>query len=68
MKKNKQERRIDKALASFESDWSRTQIQNFIKDGHVLVNNEPAKSNYKVKEGDIIIVSPPEAIPLDIVC
>ena len=40
--------------------------QGFIKDGHVLVNGEPAKSNYKVKEGDIIIVSPPEADPLDI--
>lgn len=59
--------RIDKALASFESDWSRTQIQNFIKDGHVTVNNESAKSNYKVKVGDVIVVTPPDAIPLDIV-
>lgn len=58
--------RIDKAVASFESDWSRTQIQNFIKDGHVTVNNEPAKSNYKVKVGDVIVVTPPDAIPLDI--
>jgi 23S rRNA pseudouridine1911/1915/1917 synthase len=66
IEKEQAKERIDKALASFESDWSRTQIQGFIKDGHVLVNNEPAKSNYKVKEGDIIIVSPPEAIPLDI--
>lgn len=58
--------RIDKAVASFESDWSRTQIQNFIKDGHVTVNNELAKSNYKVKVGDVIVVTPPDAIPLDI--
>ncbi|SER57747.1 RluA family pseudouridine synthase [Psychrobacillus sp. OK032] len=67
IEKEQEKERIDKALASFDSDWSRTQIQNFIKDGHVLVNNEAAKSNYKVKEGDVIVVSPPEAIPLDIV-
>lgn len=59
--------RIDKAIASFESDWSRTQIQNFIKDGFVTVNNEPAKTSYKVKAGDVIVVTPPDAAPLDIV-
>lgn len=59
--------RIDKAIASFESDWSRTQIQNFIKDGFVKVNNEPAKTSYKVKAGDVIVVTPPDAVPLDIV-
>lgn len=59
--------RIDKAIASFDTDWSRTQIQNMIKEGHVLVNNESAKSNYKVKEGDVIVVTPPEAVELDIV-
>lgn len=59
--------RIDKAIASFESDWSRTQIQNFIKDGFVTVNNEPAKTSYKVKSGDVIVVTPPDAVPLDIV-
>lgn len=67
VEKEQAKERIDKAIASFDTDWSRTQIQNFIKDGHVLVNNEAAKSNYKVKEGDVILVSPPEAIPLDIV-
>ncbi|GGA16410.1 RluA family pseudouridine synthase [Psychrobacillus lasiicapitis] len=67
IEKEQVKERIDKAIASFDTDWSRTQIQNFIKDGHVLVNNEAAKSNYKVKEGDVIVVSPPEAIPLDIV-
>lgn len=65
--KEQAKERIDKALAAHDTDWSRSQIQNFIKDGHVLVNNEPAKSNYKVKDGDVIIVAPPEAVPLDIV-
>lgn len=67
IEKEQEKERIDKAIASFDTDWSRTQIQNFIKDGHVLVNNEAAKSNYKVKEGDVIVITPPEAIPLDIV-
>ncbi|MER2262786.1 MAG: RluA family pseudouridine synthase [Psychrobacillus sp.] len=67
IEKDQEKERIDKAIASFETDWSRTQIQNFIKEGIVLVNNEPAKTSYKVKEGDVIIVTPPEAVELDIV-
>ncbi|WP_342600577.1 RluA family pseudouridine synthase [Psychrobacillus sp. FSL H8-0483] len=67
IEKEQEKERIDKAIATFETEWSRTQIQNFIKDGHVLVNNEAPKTNYKVKEGDVIVVSPPAAIPLDIV-
>ncbi|TQR20818.1 RluA family pseudouridine synthase [Psychrobacillus vulpis] len=59
--------RIDKAIASFDTDWSRSQIQNYLKDGHVLVNGETVKSNYKVKKGDVIVVTTPEAIPLDVV-
>ncbi|MEK4485041.1 RluA family pseudouridine synthase [Psychrobacillus sp. FSL H8-0484] len=67
IEKEQEKERIDKAIATFETEWSRTQIQNFIKDGYVLVNNEAPKTNYKVKAGDVIVVSPPEAIPLDIV-
>lgn len=58
--------RIDKAISLLEADWSRSQIQNWLKDGVVLVNGETVKTNYKVKKDDIIIVSPPEAEPLDI--
>ncbi|MGB2992108.1 MAG: RluA family pseudouridine synthase [Paenisporosarcina sp.] len=58
--------RIDKALASLESDWSRSQIQIWLKDGAVLVNGETVKTNYKVKPDDVVTVSVPEAEPLDI--
>jgi len=58
--------RIDKAISLLESDWSRSQIQIWLKDGAVLVNGEQIKPNYKVKKDDIIIVTPPEAEPLDI--
>jgi 23S rRNA pseudouridine1911/1915/1917 synthase len=58
--------RIDKALASLEADWSRSQIQIWLKDGAVLVNGETVKTNYKVKPDDVVTVSVPDAEPLDI--
>ena len=30
--------RIDKVISSLNAEWSRTQVQQWIKDGHVLVN------------------------------
>ena len=58
--------RIDKALATLEADWSRSQIQIWLKDGAVLVNGETVKTNYKVKPDDVVTVSVPDAEPLDI--
>lgn len=58
--------RIDKALAMLEADWSRSQIQIWLKDGGVLVNGETVKTNYKVRPDDVINVSVPDAEPLDI--
>ncbi|MGN7407602.1 MULTISPECIES: RluA family pseudouridine synthase [unclassified Sporosarcina] len=52
--------RIDKALASVNADWSRTLIQQWVKDGIVLVNGVAVKSNYKVKSGDSLTVDEPE--------
>jgi len=59
--------RIDKALASMQDKWSRTQVQNFVDEGHLLVNGEKVKKTYKVKEHDVITVDEPEAEPLEIV-
>ncbi|TSB46344.1 RluA family pseudouridine synthase [Alkalicoccobacillus porphyridii] len=68
--------RIDKVLSDLMKDVSRSQIQLWIKDGHVLVNDSATKSNYKTETGDHIYVTVPEAveieaiaedIPLDIV-
>lgn len=59
--------RIDKALASMQGKWSRTQVQNFVDEGHLLVNGEKVKKTYKVKEHDVITVDEPEAEPLEIV-
>ncbi|MED4015409.1 RluA family pseudouridine synthase [Sutcliffiella cohnii] len=60
----KKNERLDKVIS--ESEWSRTQVQHWIKEGHVLVNGQKVKSNYKVSIGDEIQVTVPEAIEVDI--
>ena len=69
--------RIDKYLFNKLESISRNKIQNAAGAGNILVNDNPVKSNYKVKPNDIIsIVLPhpprefeliPEDIPVDIV-
>ncbi|PIC65693.1 RluA family pseudouridine synthase [Sporosarcina sp. P13] len=59
--------RIDKALATLQPDWSRTQIQQWVKDEHIQVNKSSVKPNVKVKLGDIISVMEPEPEAYDIV-
>jgi 23S rRNA pseudouridine1911/1915/1917 synthase len=58
--------RIDKMLSSVNEEWSRSQVQQWIKDGMVTVNGQAVKGNYKVKEGDTITVQVPEPEPLDV--
>ncbi|MBO8155311.1 MAG: RluA family pseudouridine synthase [Bacillaceae bacterium] len=58
--------RIDKLLTKLNSDASRTQVQGWIKDELVKVNDETVKSNYKCQTGDDISWQVPEAEPLDI--
>ncbi len=69
--------RIDKFLMDRIPNSSRNKIQIAAKSGHILVNNEKVKQNYKIKPLDeISIVMPypvreheliPENIPVDIV-
>lgn len=68
--------RLDKVIAAYNQGTSRTTIQQWIKDGHVKVNDQAVKASYKVEENDVIRVSVPdpvntavlpENIPLNIV-
>jgi len=69
--------RIDKFITSRLENTSRTRVQNAANAGNIIVNNLPAKPNYRVKPGDIIqIVLPtppreieliPENIPINII-
>ncbi|WP_336786317.1 RluA family pseudouridine synthase [Paenibacillus sp. MMO-177] len=70
--------RIDKFVTDSlnEDSISRTQVQEWIKSGAVLVNQNTVKPNYKLSSGDQVAVRVPEPedaailaedIPLDIV-
>ncbi|RAS79438.1 pseudouridine synthase [Priestia endophytica] len=66
MEESQAGQRLDKVLSS-AIEGSRTQIQQWIKDGNVKVNESKAKGNYKVKVNDTIIIEIPEPEPLDVV-
>jgi 23S rRNA pseudouridine1911/1915/1917 synthase len=59
--------RIDKVVSAFNSDWSRTQVQSWIKDGNIKVNGNNVKTNYKVNIGDHIHIDIPEPQALDVI-
>jgi 23S rRNA pseudouridine1911/1915/1917 synthase len=59
--------RIDKVLSTLNAEWSRTQVQQWIKDGNVLVNGQKPKTNYKCTVNDQIEVTIPEPEELDVV-
>ncbi|MBP1743699.1 MAG: pseudouridine synthase [Firmicutes bacterium] len=67
--------RIDKYVSGLLEGKSRSYIQGMIEKGGVLVNGNIKKSNYPVREGDVICVTipepeamnvKPEKIPLEI--
>ncbi|KEQ27251.1 RluA family pseudouridine synthase [Paenibacillus tyrfis] len=69
--------RIDKFITeALEEEVSRTQVQQWIKDGCVKVGGRAVKPNYKLSEGDAMTLVMPEPeelvltaepIPLDVV-
>ena len=58
--------RIDKVLPEFNSDWSRTQIQDCIKLSFLKVNYKLIKQIYKTKLNDHIVVTEKEIVEADI--
>ncbi|MGE7841934.1 RluA family pseudouridine synthase [Lysinibacillus sp. NPDC093712] len=67
IEEQQQGERIDKAISSIQTEWSRTQISNWITEGIVKVNSETVKAKYKVKAGDVVEIIVPEAEPLDVI-
>lgn len=59
--------RIDKYLSEADPDLTRSYLQKLIKEGHVLVGDQPVKANYKVREDDSISLDLPEPEVLDVV-
>ncbi|MGL4953062.1 MAG: RluA family pseudouridine synthase [Culicoidibacterales bacterium] len=58
--------RVDKVVSEIATDISRSQIQQLVKDGHLLVNDAPVKTKYKLKLDDIITFEIPEPVPLEV--
>lgn len=67
--------RLDKLLTIVNESYSRHQVQTWIKNKDVTVNNQPQKANYRCKQNDLIEWHiqevkqekvEPEKIPLDI--
>ncbi|KRL04601.1 ribosomal large subunit pseudouridine synthase [Liquorilactobacillus oeni DSM 19972] len=71
-----QKGRVDKIAAEFFTAHSRSQLKQWILEGHLLVNGKVVKPNYQVQPADELELTPPpiksinlqpEEIPLDIV-
>lgn len=58
--------RIDKVLSQELVDYSRSQIQQWLKDERVMVNGTTVKANYKVKSGDQVTIAVPEPTVLEL--
>lgn len=68
--------RLDQAVAKLLPAFSRTQIKDWIDCGNITVNGATTKAKYRVKEGDIVDITPiarpeishdAEDIPLNII-
>lgn len=54
---NNKNKRIDKYLVSKSNKYSRTNIQKFINEGKILVNENIVKPNYLLQINDVIKIS-----------
>ena len=68
--------RVDQSLARLFPDFSRSRLQSWLKEGHILLNNEVKRAKDKVLGGEKVILQvvlgsendwSAEAIPLDVV-
>ena len=60
--------RIDKFVKEqLGEEYSRSAIQLWIEDGHILVNGESVKANYKVNTGDQVTLTIPQAESAEII-
>jgi 23S rRNA pseudouridine1911/1915/1917 synthase len=67
IKEDQKNDRIDKAISSLNNEWSRSQVQQWIKEGHVLVNGQTVKTNYKCSLNDKVEVIIPDPEELDVI-
>ena len=59
--------RLDAYLASQLIEHSRSRLQALVKDGHILVNDRPAKPKQALNPGDRVSVTIPEPVALELI-
>lgn len=59
-------KRVDKSLADYFDDYSRSFLKKLLDDGNVLVNDKKAKPSLKIASGDKIDITIPDISPVEI--
>jgi len=57
--------RLDKALSELLTDYSRVTIQQWLKDGNILLDKQRCKQKYKLRGGEQLRIVIPNPPPLD---
>ena len=63
---HKETGRLDKVLSERLPEYSRSQIQQWIKEHHVTSKGNVVKANYKVAAGDVIVIQIPAPEELEL--
>ncbi len=58
--------RLDKYISTLFPEQSRSFFQKLIKEGHVTVNDNPEKANYRLKVEDLVKIEIPDAVETQI--
>ncbi len=68
--------RLDKYVSALSEDCSRSRVQTLLEEGHITVNGQPEKANYRIRPGDVVrwcipepdmLSAEPEPMDLEIV-
>ncbi|MEK6528700.1 MAG: S4 domain-containing protein, partial [Nitrospirota bacterium] len=66
IKQEDKRERLDTYVSS-KSGLSRSYIQRLLKNGLILVNSQPEKSSYIIRQGDVIKLTIPDEPPLTLI-
>jgi len=58
--------RLDVYVAAIIPHLSRSQVQKLIGDGLIRVGGKEIKANYRLKAGDVVMVTVPPPVPLEV--
>ena len=60
------DRRLDKVLSEYFNGYSRSFIKKLFDEDMIHVNSRSVKPSYKIKDGDMIDISVPDPVSIDI--